>query len=168
MSDSNWMQESVSRLHDALNHPHPQILDLEGVRRKLRAKLILEEAIETVHALGFDVEVHAAPNGELVDFELRDNRQTNWVEAVDGLCDLIYVTMGLGVEAGFSLAPFFAEVHHSNMTKVGGPVREDGKGLKPESWQPPRIGYLWDRLVERAKSGSRTDTYRPPLIELDR
>ena len=25
------------------------------------------------------------------------------------------------------------------MAKVGGPIREDGKRLKPEGWEPPNI-----------------------------
>jgi hypothetical protein len=40
------------------------------------------------------------------------------------------------------LEPFFAEVHRTNMAKVGGPVRPDGKKLKPEGWQPPDIAGI--------------------------
>ncbi len=34
---------------------------------------------------------------------------------------------------------FWDEVHRSNMAKVGGPIRGDGKRLKPEGWTPPDV-----------------------------
>lgn len=46
---------------------------------------------------------------------------------------------GLGVE----LAPFFEEVHRTNMLKADGPIREDGKRLKPPGWKPPRIADMY-------------------------
>lgn len=153
MSDSNWMQDAVRDFMVAMDQPAPEQLDLEGVRLELRAKLILEEAIETVEAMGFEVSVgtegspSAHQSGRVTIRQIRD---PDWPEVVDGLCDLIYVTLGVAVEAGFRLNPFFAEVHRSNMTKVGGPVREDGKVLKPDTWKPPRIKYLWDRVLARA------------------
>lgn len=55
------------------------------------------------------------------------------------LCDVIYVAYGAAVAFGVDLAPFWNEVHRSNMAKVGGPVREDGKRLKPEGWVGPDI-----------------------------
>ena len=44
---------------------------------------------------------------------------------------------------GLDLAPFFEEVHRTNMLKLTGPVREDGKRLKPEGWKPPRIADMY-------------------------
>jgi len=44
---------------------------------------------------------------------------------------------------GIDLRPFFREVHRTNMLKTTGPVREDGKRLKPEGWQPPRIEAMY-------------------------
>jgi predicted HAD superfamily Cof-like phosphohydrolase len=37
------------------------------------------------------------------------------------------------------IEPFFEEVHRSNMAKVGGTRRPDGKWLKPPDWQPPDL-----------------------------
>jgi len=42
-------------------------------------------------------------------------------------------------DLGLDLDLFFREVHRSNMAKLGGKVRQDGKILKPPGWQPPRI-----------------------------
>lgn len=149
MSDGNWMQDSVAEFHRALNQPAPKDFNPSDVRLKLRAKLILEEALETVRALGFDISRAASADPRRFELELVRVSDPDWPEIVDGLCDLLYVTFGTAVEGGFSLSGFFAEVHRSNMLKVGGPVRSDGKLLKPDTWEPPRIKYLWDRLVNR-------------------
>lgn len=46
---------------------------------------------------------------------------------------------------GVDLRPYFREVHRTNMLKMLGPMREDGKKLKPEGWKPPRLSTLYDR-----------------------
>jgi predicted HAD superfamily Cof-like phosphohydrolase len=86
-------------------------------RPELRAELIREEARETVDAI---------EAGDLV-------------AVIDGLCDLLCVVYGAAAEFGVDLAPFWDEVHRTNMAKVGGPLREDGKRLKPPGWVPPDI-----------------------------
>lgn len=86
-------------------------------RPELRAELIREEAKETVDAI-----LH----GDLV-------------EAIDGMCDVLAVIYGTAAEFGINLAPFWDEVHRTNMAKAGGPVREDGKRLKPPGWTRPDI-----------------------------
>jgi predicted HAD superfamily Cof-like phosphohydrolase len=82
--------------------------------------LIEEEAKETVDAI----------------------RAGNLIEAVDGLMDLLVVTFGTIDEFGFDPTAFWNEVHRTNMAKAKGPVREDGKRLKPEGWQAPDIARL--------------------------
>ena len=52
-------------------------------------------------------------------------------------------TEGLGVD----IRPFFREVHRTNMWKLKGPKREDGKQLKPADWKPPRLDAMYNRLV---------------------
>lgn len=47
---------------------------------------------------------------------------------------------------GLDLFPFYEEVHKTNMAKLGGPKREDGKQLKPPGWQPPRIAEILAEL----------------------
>jgi predicted HAD superfamily Cof-like phosphohydrolase len=93
-------------------------------RRFLRAALIEEEAEETVWAI---------ENGDLIG-------------AIDGMCDLLCVVYGTAAEFGIDLAPFWDEVHRSNMAKAGGPVREDGKRLKPEGWQPPDLERVMEEV----------------------
>jgi predicted HAD superfamily Cof-like phosphohydrolase len=86
-------------------------------RPQLRAELIREEAWETVDAI---------EAGDLIG-------------AIDGMCDLLYVVYGAALEFGVDLEPFWQEVHRTNMAKAGGPVRADGKRLKPPGWTPPDI-----------------------------
>ena len=42
-------------------------------------------------------------------------------------------------DCGLDLGPFFAEVQRANMAKASGPVRADGKRLKPPDWQAPDL-----------------------------
>lgn len=44
------------------------------------------------------------------------------------------------------LEPFWLEVVRANMAKVGGPIREDGKRLKPAGWTPPDHEAIYRRL----------------------
>ena len=67
------------------------------------------------------------------------------------LADLIYVCVGMAVSFGIPLAEVWDEVHKSNMAKVGGTKRPDGKLLKPEGWVAPDVKRLLDikRLRDR-------------------
>ena len=59
------------------------------------------------------------------------------------LVDLLYVVYGTGSEFGIDLDKCFAEVHRSNMTKLGDDgkpvVREDGKFLKSDRYEKPNL-----------------------------
>jgi predicted HAD superfamily Cof-like phosphohydrolase len=54
---------------------------------------------------------------------------------------------GLGVD----LYPFYQEVHKTNMAKLGGPKRADGKQLKPPGWSPPRI----EEMLREVRAGMK-------------
>lgn len=125
----NVMQQQVLDFHRAMEMP-----DGTGPfhRADLRANLILEEALETVAALGYrvgfvDDDLGLVATGEPVDR----------LELIDGLCDLIYVALGCAVEMGVDLQPHFDEAHRANTAKAGGEIRADGKRLKPPGWTPP-------------------------------
>lgn len=128
---------------------HPEIRDPE-----LCARLIMEEAAETAAALtgrSVDWVVLRNKTGDktIAGFAEVDNPSLNGV--IDGVCDLLYVAYGAAVACGFNVAPYFNEVHRSNLAKAGGPIAPDGKRLKPEGWSPPNIaGILADEL--KAKS----------------
>lgn len=58
------------------------------------------------------------------------------------LADLLYVVYGTAVSCGIDMEPVFEEVHRSNMSKVGGYKREDGKWIKPPTYSPANIPPL--------------------------
>lgn len=69
----------------------------------------------------------------------------------DGIADLLYVVLGTAAAYGIDAQAVFSEVHRSNMTKVGpdGKVirREDGKILKPETFEPARVeAEVWRQI----------------------
>lgn len=126
MSRFHWR---VLDFHRAMDIPIGDQRDPKLSRVKLRIDLMREELFELMDA---------AESGDLVS-------------AIDGMVDLLYVIHGAAIEWGVDLDPFFDEVHEANMAKVGGPVREDGKRLKPPGWKPPDIAAV----LERQKANHR-------------
>ncbi len=117
---SDWYEDVLDFHRKAKHHiePFPRIPP-DHVQR-LRRKVIREEVNELLD--GID-------NNDLV-------------EVADGCADAIVVIIGTAISYGIDLRPIWDEVHSCNMKKVGGKKREDGKSLKPEGWQPPRIEEL--------------------------
>ena len=148
-------QEMVQDFHEKFGSTVGTFPELRD--RELRAKLILEEAVETVAAMGFYVgatifEPYGPEENQpdpLAGF-WKQYDKPNFAEVIDGLADLEYVLKGAAVTFGIDLEPFFAEVHRSNMDKEGGRTREDGKVLKPDGWQPPDIDKLLIRQQHAA------------------
>jgi predicted HAD superfamily Cof-like phosphohydrolase len=115
MLDEQAMVEEFHRTFDILVHPSPTLVD-EGTR-ELRIKLIQEEFEELKEALA---------QGDLQSISKE-------------MADLLYVVYGTAVSYGIDMDPVFREVHRSNMSKVGGYKREDGKWVKPASYSPACI-----------------------------
>ena len=91
----------------------------------LRQKLMEEELAELKQAMG----------------------EADLVGIADGLADLLYVVYGTAVSYGIDIRPIFEEVHRTNMAKVGGAIRDDGKVLKPDGWLPPKITPLLEKMT---------------------
>jgi len=113
----------------------------------LRAKLMLEEVLETIAALGVSVHVSA----EMLDksttileifkgatFKFYADKAVNIYEVMDGLADLDYVgPCGTAVAFGVDLGPIFMEVHRSNTTKCW-------TDAEVASLQPDFKGKIWE------------------------
>lgn len=97
---------------------------LSPERYELRRRLMREEFEELLEAM-----------------ELEDPAQIA-KESVD----LAVTVLGTSAEYGLPFDEVWAEVHRSNMAKLGADghpiLREDGKVLKPEGWCPPDIASV--------------------------
>lgn len=117
--------------------------DVPDAERLLRARLVLEEALELVDALGFTTGLDDAGNVAVLT-PSGGPAPADLVECADALADLTVVVKGTGHTMGIPVDAAFDVVHATNMAKVGpdGKVtrRDDGKVLKPAGWQPPTEG----------------------------
>lgn len=115
----------------------------EEKTRILRAKLILEEALETATAMGIEVRVGGESGVVLEEEALHYAAEgnVNLVEVVDGCADISVVTTGTLIAFGVDDEPVLEEVDESNLRKFepGSYRREDGKWMKPPGWTPPDI-----------------------------
>lgn len=100
--------------------------------RSLRVRLIQEEFEELQDAMA----------------------QQDIIAVAKELADLLYVVYGTAVSCGIDMEPVFKEVHRSNMSKVGGYKRADGKWVKPPDYSPASLQPI---LAEQASS--KTDTF---------
>jgi predicted HAD superfamily Cof-like phosphohydrolase len=144
--DGQLQVEKFHRAFEITIGETPAIRDAD-----LRAKLILEEAIETACALVGSRTACGILNKHVDDLHNAGlNDKTDLAEAIDGMCDVLVVVYGTAVACGVNLSPFFDEVMRTNMAKVGGEVRADGKWLKPPGWKPPRIREMLEEVIKRS------------------
>lgn len=122
----------------------PSLLTPE--ERVLRAKLIYEEALETIAALGIAVyhRFERAREDGSIPTEFRLDSKPNLIEIIDGCCDLKVVTTGTLSALGIPDVRFQKLVDDNNLAKFGpgGYRNEDGKWVKPPGHKPPDIEGL--------------------------
>jgi len=112
--------------------------------RVLRARLILEEALETVKALGFRLYTKAGRSYlSFGDFQFSPEVDPNLVEIADGCADISVVAYGTLSACGIADQSLILEVDKNNLEKLEkGTVDEHGKLTKPKDHQPPEIEKL--------------------------
>ena len=117
--------------------------------RTLRARLILEEALETIHAMGVTVRAGGL-SGPVIEerhlhFDVTDD--VDPVEVADGCAEISVVTIGTLISFGIDDEPLLEEVDASNLRKFepGSYRRDDGKWIKPPGWTPPDIRGAMER-----------------------
>ena len=130
MTDEQRMVVEFHRAFGIVQAESPQAPD-EATRR-LRERLIEEEFHELKEAF-------AAGDITAIAKEL---------------ADLLYVVYGSAVSCGIDMEPVFREVHRSNMSKVGGHKREDGKWIKPVTYSPAILEPILVQQEKSAKQGS--------------
>ena len=121
--------------------------------RLLRAKLILEEAIETIRAMGVGVRLRetGGPEGVVTvdphELSFFINGEVDLEGVVDGCADISVVTIGTLIAFGVDDEPVLEEVDQANLRKFGpgSYERDDGKWIKPPDWTPPDILGVLER-----------------------
>jgi predicted HAD superfamily Cof-like phosphohydrolase len=160
------MQRDVLKFHREV-HGLPDRHSPALRNTTFRAKLIAEEALETLEAMtGVSWTVEPTHRVDRRDFDrgwdmehVEGDPDQSIIQTLDGICDLIYVTLGAALEFGIDLEPFWDEVQRSNMEKKGGPVREsDGKKLKPEGWTPPDLEETLRLVLDAGISPAKVAT----------
>jgi len=129
--------------------------------RTLRASLILEEALETINALGISVgmkfegctideeepEEHVVPI-KMDDIKFGTNDQFNMVDVIDGCFDVKVVITGTLSAMGINDIAFQRLVDHNNLQKFapGHTIGANGKLIKPPDHPAPNIRALLGEL----------------------
>ncbi|MBS1802007.1 MAG: nucleoside triphosphate pyrophosphohydrolase family protein [Acidobacteria bacterium] len=91
----------------------------DAATRRLRARLVFEEALEFVRACGCTVTSEAGtPVIDKIAVELDPNGTPDLVEYVDGCVDQLVVTYGALNAAGIQAQSAWDEVQRSNMSKA--------------------------------------------------
>lgn len=154
---------NVFSFHDAMDVPVLDKPEWVESRAKLRFDLCVEEFCEmldacNLHGPSAQVRELLAPCAPTRFGSIHAQLAT----LADCWVDEIYVRVGWALEFGIPLNRVWSAVQKANMAKVGGPVREDGKRLKPEGWQPPDIidavfGEEPDELAVASTEGRSRD-----------
>lgn len=74
-------------------------------------------------------------------------------DVADAIADLIFVLVGFALASGCPLHTVFGEVCGANLEKIGGPMRSDGKILKPGGWRAPDVETALLATVDDALDG---------------
>jgi predicted HAD superfamily Cof-like phosphohydrolase len=122
------------------------------------------EYVEEFHR-AFGLAVRSAPEAAVPESDLRTRllveevqeyydavEAGNVVEVADALADIVYVAFGTALSHGIDLDAVLAEVHRSNMSKLGADgqplLRGDGKVIKgPHYFRPDVAGVLFGALA---------------------
>ena len=130
-------QGMIAEFHDAFERPvHYTPREMSVSERELRIKLLWEEFHEFVVASGF------SPTLPVV-FEHVEGSRSDYIEMADGLGDMLVLCYGTALHMGFNLDDVFAEIHYSNMSKLGA----DGKPLINGETPGYRTGLAYDGLI---------------------
>lgn len=138
----------VREFHEVFGHPvshDPRQTPAIGVR-VLRVQMLASELVELARAMGVSLKVdtaHAGDEDSCVACTDDGTRKYDPIEAADALGDLRYIVDGGNLVCGFPGEIVLAEIHRSNMSKLGPdgrPIkREDGKILKGPNYTKPNI-----------------------------
>ncbi len=119
-----------------------QPADRDEKTRILRARLIMEEALETIQdGLRVDVATHGFGPIEFEDLEFKPKAgRANLAELADGCADISVVTVGTLSAFGIKDKPLLEEVDNNNLLKLKTATKDEfGKFVKHPDHPPPDI-----------------------------
>ena len=125
MTDEQAMVEAFHSKFEISAQTTPT--DLNEETKQLRVRLMQEEFDELKQAMAIG----------------------NLAAVAKEMADLLYVTYGTAVSYGIDMEPVFQEVHRSNLSKVGGYKRADGKWVKPPTYSPADIESILETQREQ-------------------
>ena len=129
MTDEQSMVEEFHRKFEILVNERPTIPG--NTTKDLRVRLIQEEFDELKEALA----------------------KEDLVAVAKEMADLLYVVYGTAVSYGIDMEPVFQEIHRSNLSKVDGYKRADGKWVKPPTYSPACL----EPILNTQREGSLPD-----------
>lgn len=130
MTDEQTMVEEFHRKFEILIQAAPA--EVTDETKQLRVRLIQEEFNELKESMAGG----------------------NLASVAKEMADLLYVVYGTAVSYGIDMEPVFREVHRSNLSKVGGYKRADGKWIKPATYSPASLEPILDAQRERLSAES--------------
>ena len=128
----------------------------EKDERRRSAMLILEEAMETIAALGCELRDFSnnpiTALGRDITIEVRDDDCFDLLEAIDGGCDLNVVVACMLSMIGVPDGPHMRIVNLANAAKFPGGVMVPhptvpGKYGKPDGWLPPNHAAVLNQMA---------------------
>lgn len=122
----------------------------DAATRLERAKLIVEEALETIEALGCLIYRDKDAKRQY-SVALRDNAQPNLAAIIHECCDLQFVATGTLSACGVPDLPFIREIDYANLRKFSGDAHRDanGKWIKPTGFVGPDIAGVLKQLGDQ-------------------
>jgi predicted HAD superfamily Cof-like phosphohydrolase len=141
----------VREFHEVFEHPvsydPKQTPDIKI--RVLRVQMLASELVELARAMGVKLKVDSTKDGTedtCVECDSDGTNSYNVIETADALGDLRYIVDGSNLVCGIPGELVLAEIHRSNMSKLGEdgkPVkREDGKILKGPWYTKPNLNKV--------------------------
>lgn len=158
--------EQVKEFHNKFGHAVEEFTsspDADTIN--LRLSLILEEVTELIEAFGNSDSKNIAhalsminAGHDIIKNLDEEDYETDIVEVADALGDIKYVVDGAALVCGIPLDKVSAEIHRSNMSKLGadGKVVYDNRGKVqkgPNYFKPNIISQLNIRAVSSDKIG---------------
>ncbi len=152
------MIQDVNALHEKMGAPSTTVIDY--THAKFRLEFLFEELTELAHALGYK---WVSGNIEGVDTTIlvKTGEKENDNEVLDGIIDMLYVTIGTGLYFGFDnkhdskesvFETAWKRVQIANMQKI--PVKSANESkrnivfdlIKPDSWKKPDFTDLINNI----------------------